>query len=454
MSMPVVAIFDIGKTNKKCFLLDENYQIVFEKNERLDESVDEDGFRCEDLVKLRLFVDETMNEIFNLEAFSIRAINFSTYGASLVYLDRNGRPLTPLYNYLKPYPKELSKQFYNAFGSEEEIALQTCSPALGSLNAGLQLYRLKQEQPALFQKLFFALHLPQYMSFLLTGRYFSDITSIGCHTMLWDFNKKDYHVWVGKENLKSYLAPIEKMSTVIETNPCQAACKIGIGIHDSSAALIPYLQSFSKPFILISTGTWSVSMNPFNKNPLTPDELKNDCLCYLQYNMGPVKASRFHIGPAFEKGVQRIAEYFHQDILKYNAIQFDPAIAKATKLQSKSIPVMPGQPAFEQWDPAAFTTDTEAYYQLLNDLIVLQYSSTKRIMGESAVKKIFVDGGFSRNDVFMHLLAAAFSPIEVYAALMAQASTIAAALAIQASWNSKPVPDDMIQLRYFPPGLF
>ena len=42
--MNVVAIFDIGKTNKKVFLFNEHYQIVWEKSINLEETVDEDGF--------------------------------------------------------------------------------------------------------------------------------------------------------------------------------------------------------------------------------------------------------------------------------------------------------------------------------------------------------------------------------------------------------------------------
>jgi len=44
--------------------------------------------------------------------------------------------------------------------------------------------------------------------------------------------------------------------------------KMGFGVHDSSAALIPYLKAQKNPFLLISTGTWSISINPFNKEKL------------------------------------------------------------------------------------------------------------------------------------------------------------------------------------------
>lgn len=39
--------------------------------------------------------------------------------------------------------------------------------------------------------------------------------------------------------------------------------KTGVGIHDSSASLVPYLQNSVDDFILVSTGTWCISMNPF-----------------------------------------------------------------------------------------------------------------------------------------------------------------------------------------------
>ncbi len=61
--MNVVAIFDIGKTNKKVFLFDENYKIVWEKSVNLDETADEDGFPCEDIDVLKNWILERLSEI-------------------------------------------------------------------------------------------------------------------------------------------------------------------------------------------------------------------------------------------------------------------------------------------------------------------------------------------------------------------------------------------------------
>ena len=213
--IPVIAIFDVGKTNKKLFLFDENYKIVFEKSARFIETEDEDGYPCENLDSLRLSIFDSLSEIFRLKEFQVRAVNFSTYGASFVYIGEGGQPLTKLYNYLKPYPEELSDKLYAKYGGKDAFSIQTASPTLGSLNSGLQLYRLKKEQPEVFDKVKYALHLPQYVSYLLTGNACSDVTSIGCHTAMWDFDKNRYHEWIQHEGLAIKLPPIIAANKVV-----------------------------------------------------------------------------------------------------------------------------------------------------------------------------------------------------------------------------------------------
>lgn len=456
--VPVIAIFDVGKTNKKLFLFDEHYQIVYEKSARFLETVDEDGDACENLDSLRLSVFESLNEVLKNEKFRIQAINVSAYGASLVYLNDEYKPLAPLYSYLKPYPDYLEKQFYSAYGSKEKIMLETASPALGSLNSGLQLYRLKYEKPDIFEKVKYALHLPQYMSFLISGNCYSDLTSIGCHTYLWDFKKDDYHSWVYRENLQCKLAPIHSSEDVTLASFMGKTYKIGAGLHDSSAALIPYMVNFREPFVLISTGTWCISLNPFTDTPLTPEELNNNCLTHLSYTGRSVKASRLFAGFEHDQQVKRIAEYFKFNSILFRTMEFDYAIIAGLKssgnpdYSSSPDEPLPKVSAFQQRNLADFENAAVAYHQLIADLIHLQYASTLQIISGTITKKIFVDGGFSKNAIYMNLLAAKFRGIEVYAATMAQASALGAALAIHKHWNTRPLANDIIDLKYYSPN--
>jgi len=450
--VPVVAIFDVGKTNKKLFLFDEDYRIVYEKSARFIETTDEDGFPCENLESVRPSVFDSLREISKLKEFKVKAVNFSTYGASLVYVDASGNPLTPLYNYLKPYPPELNQDIYESFGGSDEFSAVTASPILGSLNSGMQLLRLKREKPEIFKAVKYALHLPQYLSFLLSGQFYADITSIGCHTALWDFKHHRYHQWVEQEGLLSKLAPLKKCDEVLKAVAPGDDYYVGIGMHDSSAALIPYLVGFNEPFILISTGTWCISMNPFDHSPLTAAELQNDCLCYLGYTGLPVKASRLFSGHEHERQIKRIAEHFGVDPIKFRAITFDPELVSTLQhamIQSKPSDPFQKESVFKDRALGLFNNESEAYHQLMMDLMHQQVYSVTMVLKGTGVKRIFVDGGFSKNAVYMNLLSVAFPDIEIFAASMAQATAIGTALAIHKSWNAQPVPGNIIELKYY-----
>ncbi|CAN5689265.1 FGGY-family carbohydrate kinase [soil metagenome] len=450
-STPVIAIFDVGKTNKKLFLFDRNYKMVYEKTAKFTETVDEDGDACENLQSLRLSIFDSLREVFKRKEFCIKAINFSTYGASFVYVDEAGNPLTPLYNYLKEYPAELSKQFYDDYGGEKEFAHQTASPVLGSLNSGMQLYRIKYERPELFQKIKYALHLPQYLSYLISGVPTSDITSIGCHTNLWNFYQNDYHHWVANEGIAEKLAPILPGDQVLPAVFPGNNYVVGIGLHDSSAALIPYIVNFSEPFILISTGTWCISLNPFNQTPLTSEELDQDCLCYMTYHGKPIKASRLFAGYEHEQQVKRIADHFNENASHFKSIGFDASIIAMlqNKLPQQTGPVNLKESMFGSRDMTDFKSSEVAYHQLILDIIAQQYFSTNLVLQGTNTKRIFVDGGFSKNAIYMNLLAACFPDIEVFAASMAQATAVGTALAIHSSWNKKSLPNDIIELKYY-----
>ncbi|HMI62250.1 MAG TPA: FGGY family carbohydrate kinase [Puia sp.] len=439
--MNVIAILDIGKTNKKLFLFDEHYKIVWEQSSSFDATFDEDGESCENLSQLTEWVFQSLAGLSALPEYTIRAINFSAYGASFVNIGEDGKPVTPLYNYLKPFPEELKKKFYDTYGGEVTLSMLTASPVLGSLNSGMQLYRLKEQQPELFSRIKYSLHLPQYLSFLLTGQACSEITSIGCHTNLWNFSQSHYHEWVYREGIIDKLAPILPSTSVLPLNPVFGEGIAGIGLHDSSAAIIPYLESFREPFVLISTGTWCISMNPFNDSALTVAELQKDCLCYISYQGSPVKASRLFAGYEHEQQVRRLADHFQKSAAYAAGVDFDADMVEALRAREVT-----GE---GQRELGAFSSFEQAYHRLMMDIMEQQVASTQLVLEGTEVKRIFVDGGFGKNQVYMHLLAAAFPEIEVFAALVPQATAMGAALAIHAHWNSRFLPGDIIELKFY-----
>lgn len=439
MPVPVIAVFDIGKTNKKLLLLNEQYRIVFEQQTCMQETTDDAGDPCEDLLLLMHNMRQQLSAVFAMEEFEVKAINIAAYGASLVYVDKTGAPAGPLYNYLKPYPEELSNRFYAAYGGRESFSHQTASPALGSLNAGLQLYRIRHHQPSLFSRTRYTLHLPQFLSYLFSRQAFSEMTSIGCHTGLWDFTRQQYHAWVAQEGWLDKLPPMAPTTRTIPVQIQQQSLRMGVGIHDSSAALVPYLLQFRESFVLLSTGTWCISMNPFNHEPLTTEELQQDCLCYIRYDGLPVKSSRLFAGHAHETAVQQIAAFFREDPQHFKSLPYDPQI---TAMLAQS-------PEFSILEMSRYENSAIAYHHLIMMLVRQQQYATRLVLGHTTVKRLFVDGGFARNDIYMQLLAQAFPEMDVYAATVSQASAMGAALVIHDSWNSQPVPADLVQLKHY-----
>jgi sugar (pentulose or hexulose) kinase len=309
----------------------------------------------------------------------------------------------------------------------------------------MQLYWLKYNKPKIFNKIHYSLHLPQYLSYLITAQPFSDVTSIGCHTNLWNFPQNNYHEWVLREGISEKLAPIYSSAEVVNARAFWKDFKVGIGLHDSSSALIPYLACFTEPFILISTGTWCISLNPFNKHPLTEDELKQDCLCYMSYKGEPVKASRLFAGNEHEIETKRLALYFNVANDFFKTVEYDEKIiAELHAINAEAAEVK-----FAERNLADYKNYAIAYHRLMLDIMCQQLASTKLVIQDENVNRIFVDGGFSKNTVYMHLLAKAFPQMEVYAANVAQATAVGAALAIHKHWNTKPLPADIIDLKFY-----
>ena len=436
--MKVTAVFDIGKTNKKFFLFDQQYKEVYKEYIRIDDIKDDDGDWCDDLPKITQWIKTTLRKILNSNEFEVSALNFSTYGASLVHIDKEGKLVTPLYNYLKPYPKNILDDFYTKYGTELSLAKETASPPLQMLNSGLQLYYLKHAKPELYKKIRWSLHLPQYFSFLFTGIPLSEYTSIGCHTMLWDYSHNKYHKWVYEEQIDKQLPPIKETNTWIQKEIEGKKINIGIGIHDSSAALIPYRRADNSPFLLLSTGTWSISLNPFSEESLSDEDLQHDCLNFMQPSGKKVKAARLFLGNEYKIQLKQLCQAYNKESGYHLNIKFDKAIYAQLHEELKhhfkweSIPTRLAESSFE-----IFESFEEAYHQLMLELIQLQIQSSERAIGKTPISTLYIDGGFADNELFVNLLAMQFPNLNISTTSSPLGSALGAAMIISECSPSK-----------------
>src|SRR5699024_400552 len=449
----VTAVFDIGKTNKKFLLFDKDFEVVYDEHSSMEREIieDDDGYRSENLSYLVGWIKQQLLSVLQDDDFKIDKLNFTTYGASLVHLDEEGQIATHFYNYLKPYPDQLLEQFYDTYGGKEQFALETASPPMGMLNSGLQLYWLKYKKPDKFSRIKQTLHFPQYLSAIFTGAYISEYTSLGCHTGLWDFEENNYHRWVEEEEMEGLLPELQLTTNTMQAEIKNAQVETGVGIHDSSAALIPYLLAMDDPFMLLSTGTWNITLNPFNKTPLSFEELQRDCLCYMNMNGDQVKASRAFLGHEYSHQKKKLDAYFNRDVdgeevspdasVLNELIQADNN-KKKLKLETahSSGPFRHENP--EEWKVDQFETYKVAYHQLMLDLVAIQAESIKLAQGTEAIDKIIVTGGFGRNDFFVRLLASYFSDKKIYTDSLSHASALGAATII----NEESAPKKLKEL--------
>src|SRR5690606_6592712 len=167
---------------------------------------------------------------------------------------------------------------------------------------------------------------------------------------------------------------------------------------DSSSALASYLVRTVEPFLLVSTGTWSITLNPFTEENLSVEDLQNDCLNYLTIHGNPVKASRFFLGNEFDHQMEKLNQIFGKSPKFYKTVEPDPLIIQQIKegaiantyypetiLKSPFITaVLP----HDQWEPQSYDSLEEAYHQLVWGLTRIQVASLQLARGKSPISKV------------------------------------------------------------------
>src|SRR5699024_10362673 len=178
---------------------------------------------------------------------------------------------------------------------------------------------------------------------------------------------------------------------------------VGMGFHDTSASLIPYLKEEKEPFLLLSTGTWTISANPFSEDPLSAEDLKNDCLNFLRMDGEQVRVARLFLGREHEIQVQNISAYYGVEKDKILQVGWDEGAYEIARKKEnfpfrfEHLSVTSGGSKTGSGEPSWL----EAYYQLMDRLIPLQVEAIRRSLGSQRIAKLIVEGGFTKNQIFI-----------------------------------------------------
>lgn len=432
------AVVDFGKTNKKVLLYDQDLKVCAVRKKTFVE-VERDGYRCDDLDGAMQFVFEALKTLAQ-EFSPIRAIAFTTYGATFLCLDADGELAFPSVSYDMTPPPGLRDRFYREFGSAKALQAETMTPPLPLLiNPGFGLYFLKHHDPERFSRVARILFLPQYLGYVLTGRMALDPTYAGCHTYLWDFGKNGpsrvaegmgvagmlgeslQHPWEVQGMLKPDLAAALGLP---------GDCRVTCGIHDSNASLLPYiLKESADDFVLNSTGTWCVAMSPGGAFPLADSELGKEVFFNLSAFGKPVKTTIFRGGAEFAFWCDKLGQgHEHDDQFARDAM--------ARVMQEGAFvlpPLFPGSGMFPDSRASVIRADllleSPALAFAAIDLSLAIQSKTA-ICATTARQDpaVFIEGGFRNNKPYMAVLSSLFPDSQVFLSDFEEATAFGAAI--------------------------
>lgn len=199
---------------------------------------------------------------------------------------------------------------------------------------------------------------------------------------------------------------------------------------------------------MLSTGTWSISLNPFNDESLTDEDIENNCLNYMRIDGKRVKASRFFMGNEYKIQVEKLCDYYGKEYGFHRDVQFDQdlylRLMKNKNIYFRFEGIILKRKMITATDLNSFATFEEAYHQLMIELMDLQIHTITNAIGNSEIKNIYIDGGFTDNDVFMKLMSHHFQHYNV----MSTHSPLGSALGASMVISNKKIDETFLQQHY------
>ncbi|RRI06450.1 carbohydrate kinase [Mesorhizobium tamadayense] len=394
-----VAVIDIGKTNAKVALVDlATMQEVALR--RTANAVATDGpYPHHDVERLWAFILDSLAGL-NREQH-IDAVSITTHGATAVLLDAEGGLALPVLDYEFAGVDEL-------FGDYDAVRppfAETGTPRLpAGLNIGAQLFWQQKRFPDEFAKTAGILMYAQYWALRLAGVAANEVTSLGCHTDLWNPWKVDYSSLVDAMGWRHLMAPVRAakdrlgpiLPAIAQRTGLDPETPVLCGLHDSNASLLPHLLSDRPPFSVVSTGTWVVSMAVGGRKvKLDP---ARDTLVNVNALGDPLPSARFMGGREFSLLTEGQPQEWSEDdvaaVLARKAL-----LLPATQQGSGPFPHRAAQ-----WSNAEDLSPGQRFVTI-SFYLALMTATCLDLIGSDGPTT--VEGPFAQNRLFIRMLAAA-----------------------------------------------
>ena len=424
-----LAVFDLGKTNAKLLgFSDRTGEILFEERTNQQVAV-VDGLRVLEHAPLFDWLKAALERA--ARHHRLAGLMISTHGCTFALI-ADGKLAAAVLDYEQPVPADIERQF----AAETPPFSETCSPDLpAGLNVARHIYMREAMSPDLLRRTDAILNYPQFWNWLFTGAMVSEISSIGCHSHLWQPRAGKFSSLVERRGWLIKFPPFRRAGEILgEAQIGGQSVPIHNGVHDSNAALSYYRSLGYSDFTLISTGTWVIVFNgACSLDALDP---RRDMLANVTVYGRPIATARFMGGREYEiitEGSRAIAT--PDDLqLAIDRGQFAlPSFAPGGPLSGGKGHLVGPAPAGPQ-ERAAIAT---LYVALLMDVVLDLLQSANRIM---------VDGGLAKNKALLETVAA-LRPGQQLAHNEAAEGTAmgAAALALEAAGKPNPFTPHIVE---------
>lgn len=300
MQHALTAVFDVGKTMAKLSVWDAQARCVSQQV-RANHGGDTAPHAALDVAGIENFLADALARARSLG--DVRAIVPVGHGAAAAVI-RDEALCAPVADYEHPIPPALCEEYARL----RDPFANTGSPRLpNGLNLGAQLHCLESRSPAALAGDAQILPWPQFWAWTLCGTVATEVSSLGCHSDLWNPFERRYSDLAVRRGWAARFAPLRAAGEMLGTLRDDWVRRTGLapttqvycGLHDSNAALLAArgLPEFAgRDFTVVSTGTWFVALRSPDAGTAVQggmlDEAR-DCLANVDVDGRIVPSARF-----------------------------------------------------------------------------------------------------------------------------------------------------------------
>lgn len=181
--MGLVLSIDVGTTNIKGALVDENETIVGEvKSVSMKIEGDATGRAEHDPIKLRSALLEVCELAIGERGGEVDCLALTSYMFGLILVDKEGNPLTRISTFLDTTAQTHHSKFLEAIGDADRMYLKTGCPPIFQYPTN-RLHHMVSKDPSIRERTAYVLDSKSYIMHILTGEYCTDYStanSLGC----------------------------------------------------------------------------------------------------------------------------------------------------------------------------------------------------------------------------------------------------------------------------------